>query len=212
MTGPDDEVVYFGSLEIAFDSSVLRPRAWTVEQSLWAADLLSATPAGPVLELCSGAGQIGLLAVADSQRRLLCVDLSAIACHYARRNARVAGMVERVEVREGPMDSVLREDERFALIIADPPWVRRDEVGRHPDDPLVAIDGGDDGLDLARLCLLVARRHLTPGGMVVLQVGSTDQVRRLRGDLADAGLTLLEVRERERGVLMLLDRLRDAVP
>jgi release factor glutamine methyltransferase len=54
--------------------------------------------------------------------------------------------------------------------------VPRAETGRFPDDPLLAIDGGDDGLDLARLCLTVADAHLSEEGSVLLQLGTEDQV------------------------------------
>ena len=50
------------------------------------------------------------------------------------------------------MDVVLDPHERFAVVIADPPWVPRADTGRYPEDPVLAIDGGDDGLDLARAC------------------------------------------------------------
>ncbi|MFC6341158.1 methyltransferase, partial [Nocardioides hankookensis] len=66
-------------------------------------------------------------------------------------------------------------------------------------------DGGDDGLDVARLCLGVARRHLHPDGSVVLQIGTLEQVDRLRLELAGTGLVIAEVREGERGVLVRLD-------
>ena len=193
----------FGSLRIAFDDRVLRPRAWTADQSRWAAELLAVAPPGRVLELCTGAGQIGLLTVADSDRSLVCVDLSPVACDYARRNADAAEMADRVEVREGSMDVVLAADERFALVVADPPWVRRAEVGRYPEDPLLAIDGGDDGLDVARMCIEIARRHLDPGGILVLQIGTLEQVDALRG--FGGGLEIVDVRECERGVLVRMD-------
>ncbi|WP_295656238.1 methyltransferase [uncultured Nocardioides sp.] len=198
----------FGPLEIAFDDRVLRPREWTTEQSLWAAELLRAAPQGPVLELCAGAGQIGLLAVAGSGRRLVCVDANPVACRYARVNAEAAGLAALVEVREGRLEEALGEDERFALVLADPPWVRREETGRFPDDPLLAIDGGDDGLDVARSCLKVIERHLLPTAHGLLQLGSPEQVEALRGDpwLAATGLTLAEVRPHERGVLVLVRR------
>ncbi|MBI2244007.1 MAG: methyltransferase, partial [Nocardioides sp.] len=60
------ETMGFGPLRITFDGRVLRPRPWTAAQSEWAAEILADAPAGPVLELCAGAGQIGLLAVAGS--------------------------------------------------------------------------------------------------------------------------------------------------
>ena len=64
------ERMAFGGLTIAYDDRVLRPREWTTAQSDWAAELMVTAPGGPVLELCSGAGHIGLLAVAASGRRL----------------------------------------------------------------------------------------------------------------------------------------------
>lgn len=196
------ETIAFGRLHITFDGRVLRPRSWTQAQSTWAAEIIREAPAGQVLELCAGAGQIGLLAVLGSTRCLLCVDVDPVACEFARQNAEAAGLTSRVEVREGPMDVVLREGERFAVVIADPPWVPRDDVGRYPEDPLLAIDGGPDGMDLARLCVDVARRHLLPGGVLLLQVGSVEQVDALR-EVDD--LTVTEVRWYDDGVLVRLD-------
>lgn len=192
----------FGPLQIQYDARVLEPRAWTTAQSAWAAELLGSAPAGPVLELCAGAGQIGLLAVLGSDRPLVCVDIDPVACEYARLNARAAGLAETVEVRTGPMDAVLADGERFPVVIADPPWVRSDEVDRYPEDPLRAIDGGADGLDLARHCVEVARGHLSPGGSLILQLGTARQVDALTTD----GLHVVEVRTHDRGVLVRLDR------
>ena len=81
--------------------------------------------------------------------------------------------------------------------------MRRADVVHFPEDPELAIDGGYDGLDVARLCVEVARTHLLPGGMVVLQIGTLEQVESLRGDLP--GFVVSEVRECERGVLVRLD-------
>ncbi|GIM64667.1 hypothetical protein Pve01_83890 [Planomonospora venezuelensis] len=198
----------FGSLTIAFDDRVLRPREWTAAQSDWAADLLATAPDGTVLELCAGAGHIGLLAVASSERHLLCVDANPVACDYARANALAAGMADRVEVREGRLEDALEPGELFPVIIADPPWVPREETGRFPEDPLTAIDGGDDGLDVARACLAVVDEHLAPGGSAVLQVGTRAQTDALRGEpcFTEGRLAMVEVRQQVRGVLARIDR------
>jgi len=197
----------FGILDIAYDERVLEPRPWTAEQSRWGAELLPGLPAGRVLELCSGAGQIGLLTAALSGRSLVAVDLDPVACSFARHNAARAGLD--VEVREGPLDRVLADQESFALVTADPPWVRSADTGRFPEDPLLAIDGGDDGLDLARLCLTVADAHLMDGGSVLLQLGAEDQVAEIAG-WASEHLRLRVVESRAhgtRGVVARLDRL-----
>lgn len=196
----------FGRLQIAFDDRVLRPRSWTTAQSEWAAEILESAPSGRVLELCSGAGQIGLLAVVDNERALVCVDLNPVACAYIRSNADAAGMGDRVEVREGPIVTALGALERFALVIADPPWVRRAETRRFPEDPLLAIDGGEDGMEVAWACLSAARRHLLPGGSLLLQLGTAVQVDAVRERLRRDELVLADLRWCEGGVVLRIDR------
>ena len=199
------ETTDFDGLEVEFDRRVLRPRAWTVEQSRWAALLLEDLPDGPVLELCAGAGQIGLAAVARSSRRLVCVEADPAAAAFAAANARAARMTERVEIRTARLTDALSAGERFVLAIADPPWVRRAETGRFPEDPLPAIDGGEDGLDVARACVMVIGTHLVPDGAGLLQLGSTEQVTALEPAVSDAGLRTTAVRSFRGGVVARLD-------
>jgi release factor glutamine methyltransferase len=191
----------FGPLQISYDERVLEPRPWTAAQSHWAAEVAADLPPGPMLKLCSGAGHISLLAAHLTGHRLVCVDVSPAACELTQANARAAGLGDRVEVREGDMTTVLGQDERFPLVIADPPWVTSGEVGRYPEDPLLAIDGGDDGLGLARTCLATGAAHLEPGGALVLQLGYVDQAQRLARD--ESALAMVETRQEERGVLTL---------
>ena len=75
-----------------------------------------------------------------------------------------------MEVRQGRLETAVREDEQFPVIIADPPWVPRDLTWQFPEDPLPAIDGGVDGLDVARACLAVVADHLAPEQGAVLFV------------------------------------------
>src|SRR4029079_13171822 len=110
-------VADFGGLPIAYDERVLEPRPWTTAQSYWAAEILPGLPEGPVLELCAGAGQIGLLAVLDSDRQLVCVELDNVAAAYAAGNALGAGMDGRVEIREGNLRHAVARDEFFPLIL-----------------------------------------------------------------------------------------------
>ena len=205
---PPVQLTQFGPLTIAYDARLIRPRAWTVRQSAWAAQLLADLPRGDVLELCAGAGHIGLLAVAGTERRLVLVDANPAASRYSRVNADLARPGGPVEVRSGRMEEVLAVSERFALIIADPPWVPSGLVARHPDDPVSAIDGGPDGLELVRSCLDVVSEHLADGGAAVLQVGP-DQTPAVASYVeADPALRLRVVEERvvEEGGLMHLAR------
>lgn len=201
----------FGSLTITYDSRVLVPRAWTQAQSWWAAGVLATQPAPRLLELCTGAGHIGLLAADQVAAQVVLVDIDPVACEYAERNARQVGSP--VEVRCGAMSTVVAEGETFSVIVADPPWVPTGDMGRFPDDPVTAIDGGWDGLDLARECLRVIDAHLHPTGTAILQLGNADQVRMIDDWLTTQPLDLriVEVRShRPRGELVGLRRARTA--
>lgn len=190
VVAPVTEITDFGGLAVAFDERVLRPRPWTVLQSDWARELLPSLPAGDVLELCAGVGHIGLRAVLGSDRRLLMVDRNEVACRYAGLNAQHAQLSQQVDIRCAPMERCLDPRERFALVIADPPWVPSDDCGNHPDDPLHAIDGGTDGLDLVRTALRVTGEHLLPWGAALLQVAGVDQVRAVEREVEDPALEL----------------------
>lgn len=188
-------MIRFGHLDIDFDDRVLRPRPWTARQSEWAAELLAGLPDGPVLELCSGAGQIGLLTIALVERPLVCVDANPVACDFTRANADRSGLGHLVEVREGDMEHAIDPEERFSLVIADPPWVPTAQVERYPDDPRLAIDGGEDGMLVAKKCLATIERHLSPGGAAVLQLGTAAQAQQVLEVVAGSDLSTQEVRD-----------------
>jgi release factor glutamine methyltransferase len=197
------EEVDFEGLRIRTDPDVLVPRGWTAVQARWAAELATDAPEGPILEVCAGAGHLGLLAATLTGRDLVAVDLNPVAGSLIRHNAEAAGVS--VDVRIGDMAEVLGSDEYFPVMIVDPPWVRSREVEGFPEDPVLAIDGGEDGLLLVRACLGVIAEHLAPHGAAVLQVGP-DQANEA-GVIAKAqGLLVQEVRGFPRGTLVHLVR------
>ncbi|QIK75128.1 methyltransferase [Nocardioides piscis] len=203
---PTAATMRFGELDIAYDDRLLVPREWTLAQSRWASEILRTTPPGRVLELCSGAGHIGLHAVLESDRALVCVDDAEVACDYTRRNAQAAGLAGRVEVRCARLEEALAPDERFALVVADPPWVPSGGIEQFPEDPPHAIDGGADGLDLVRAVLTVAGQHLVEGGSLLLQVGPGQEAG-VAERAGTNGLVVVDVRhEGDRGSLIRLDR------
>ncbi|MCW2527828.1 MAG: methyltransferase [Pseudonocardiales bacterium] len=166
---------HFGSLVISYDQRVLEPRPWTLMQSEWAAELCTALAPGPLLELCAGAGHIGLAAAVLANRDLVQVELDPIAAGYAKINADAAGWGARVDVRNERLEEALRHEELFTVILADPPYLPSAAIARWPEDPPGAIDGGPDGLDLIKACLVVAADHLLPGGHLLLQIAGPAQ-------------------------------------
>ncbi|MGI8678857.1 MAG: CDGSH iron-sulfur domain-containing protein [Jatrophihabitans sp.] len=203
-----ESVCRFGPLTIHYDATVLEPRPWTLLQSEWAARLAADAPAGPILELCAGAGQIGLAAAVLADRDLVQVEADPAAARFARANAARAGWDGRVDVRNDRLQVALRPGEVFPLVVADPPYLRTQDVARWPADPLTAIDGGADGLAVIRACLAVSVEHLAAGGHLVLQVAGVEQAERvaaLAAAMPGFGLhtTETQVVDDERAVLVL---------
>lgn len=200
------ELAPFGDLDIRWDRRVLRPRAWTTAQSHWAAALSPHCPDGPILELCCGAGQIGLLAAVLSGRPLVQVDRDPAATAFARVNAAEAEVPS--DIRTAALADALHADEVFGLVIFDPPYVPSARVADFPEDPVGAIDGGFDGTEQLVLGLGVALRHLHADGHLLVQARDDDQVEVVRRLLEGLGgvqspRTVLEVRDYQPGGVLL---------
>lgn len=196
----------FGPVEVTCDARVLTPRSWTLAQAAWGAAVLAGAGAGRVLELGSGTGHIGLAVAAWTGRAIVQVDACPRACELARRNADAAGV--ETEIRNTDLMAALDPGERFVLITADPPYIPSLEVGTFPEDPPHSIDGGLDGLDIARQCVLIAERHLEPGGVLILQLWNAQQARTLASEMRSASVLEVEAtwQVAEDGALLLARR------
>jgi release factor glutamine methyltransferase len=144
--------------------------------------------------LCAGAGHIGLLAaVLTGRSPLVQVDLNPNAGAFACRNAMAAGVTEH-DFRIASLDTALQPDERFPLILADPPYLPSQDVSLFPDDPIAAIDGGHDGLALIDACLRLAGTHLVDNGVLFLQVRGPSQADEVGRRVGANGMCVTETR------------------
>jgi release factor glutamine methyltransferase len=198
----------FGGLDIASDRRVLTPRTWTVVQSAWAAELAQRAQR-PILELFAGVGHIGLAAARASGLALTQIDADPVACAFARRNAARAQLLDRVSIRCAELPGAVPDDERYGVIIVDPPYIPTDRVSDHLLDPPHTIDGGPDGLGPAAAVMgLLAERQ--PDTDVLLQLGGWDQADAL-ADRLPADTRLMGVRA-ERDDRLILHLLTGAPP
>ena len=163
------------------DPRVLVPRPDTetlVEAALRIGDALAREPALRVHEACTGSGCVAVSLAADRPEwRVSASDLSAGALELARENAerlvdpgRPGG---RVEFATSDLLASVMPRGPFDLILANPPYVPSSEaealLGLGWSEPLLALDGGDDGLDLLRRLLPEAARALAPGGALLVE-------------------------------------------
>lgn len=166
----------FRYLTMAVEPGVFVPRPETEVVAQAAIDEATTVEAPVVVDLCCGAGGIGL-AVATEVRgaRVTSVDASPAAVALTSRNAATAGAD--VVVLEGDVRgrALLAElDGRVDVVVSNPPYIPPDAVPVDPEvrdhDPDLALyGGGSDGLDVPRAVIAAAVRLLRPGGLLVME-------------------------------------------
>lgn len=160
------------------DSRVLVPRPDTealVEEALVRTRHVSL--AMRALDLCTGSGCIAVsLALERPTSLVLATDRSEGALAVARDNALRLGAY-RVALARGDLYAAVPPGCRFDVVTANPPYIATGELGGlMPDvrdfEPLPALDGGVDGLDLVRRVVAGAAPWLVPGGALAVEVGA----------------------------------------
>ena len=128
-----------------------------------------------VLDLCTGSGCLAILAAhAFPLAQVDAVDISRDALDVAARNIVDYGLEDRLTLHRGDLFRPLG-DKRYDLIISNPPYVDAQGMADLPREcraePKLAFDGGADGIDIVRRILEQARRHLTPQGGLLCEIG-----------------------------------------
>lgn len=185
---------WFMELEFVVNPHVLIPRQDTEVLVEEARKLLR--PGQRVLDMCTGSGCIVLSLLYHCKgAEGTGVDISPKALETARENSRRLGIA--AEFIES--DLFAQVEGKYHMIVSNPPYIPggeidllMEEVGRY--DPRLALDGGGDGLDFYRRLLADSAGYLRPGGILLMEIGSSQgdwvqshmeaagyrQVRRLR--------------------------------
>ena len=160
----------FCGLRIAVAPGVFVPRPHTEFLVREATSL--AQPGAVVLDLCCGSGALGVALVAAlGQAELHATDIDAAAVTCARRNVAAGGHVYEGDLYE-PLPAELRG--RVDILLANAPYVPTDAIAQMPreareHEPLVALDGGADGLAMLRRVSAEAPLWLAPGGHLLVE-------------------------------------------
>ena len=159
--------------ELVSDHRALIPRPETE----YLCDLLikhyGKNPPARVLDMATGSGCIGLtLACAWKESEVMLADISEDALDLARLNTSRLGL-ERVQILRS--DLFEKVNGPFDLIVSNLPYIPSGEIPALSRevrrDPVLALDGGPDGLDIVRRFLVEAPARLAPGGRIALEVG-----------------------------------------
>ncbi len=134
-----------------------------------------------IVDLCTGSGAVGLsMAHELPAARVIATELSSEAAAVARDNAIRLGLDERFEILEGDLLEPIRSSHpdllgRVDVVLSNPPYIPSDDVPELPVDvlgfePHLALDGGPDGLDVARRIGAEALEWLVPGGLIAMEL------------------------------------------
>jgi len=164
----------FFSLDLVVTPDVLIPRPETELLVELALEKIPSDAAARVADLGTGSGAIALaIAHERPNAQVLATDASAAALTVGRGNAQRLGL-SNVEFAQGEWCVPLGE-RTFDLIASNPPYIADGDAHLDNGDlrfePALALSSGADGLDAIRTIARDARRHLVPGGWLILEHG-----------------------------------------
>lgn len=146
-----------------------------------------------VLDMCTGSGIIGISIAKECEAagipvKVTMTDISADALKLADDNAKLNNAKCEI-VRSNLFDGIRRK--KYNVIVSNPPYIPSDVIGElEPEvrdfDPLLALDGGEDGLDFYRRIVEGAPAHLKKGGRLVFEIGH-DQGEAVTSLMEDTG-------------------------
>ncbi len=154
-----------------------------------------------ILDLGVGAGVIAVtLAKELRDCSVLAVDISPKAIEVARRNAGDMKVAEKVAFRESDFFSAIAQDEKFDLILSNPPYISEKKYETLPPevlaDPKVALLAGADGLAAIKVILRDAPNYLAPSGRIMFEIGYRQ---------AEAVTRLIEKDDRYTSIIIIKD-------
>lgn len=186
----------FDGLSLTVNEAVLIPRPETellVEHVSRLIDHMEPLASPTLVDIGTGSGAIAIsLAVRHPGLSVIAVDISEEALRVARQNAARHGVEQRIIFLQGDLLQPLIDKGKSAeFIVSNPPYIPTREIESldpHVKDaePVLALDGGEDGLDCYRTIAVQLRQTLRPSGLVAFEVGM-GQAQEVRRILLDQG-------------------------
>lgn len=163
----------FMKMDLYVDENVLIPRADTeivVEEAI---KIINENNLTNILDMCTGSGAIAIaISKYTENRNITAVDISEKALEVARKNA-ISNNTTAIEFICSDMFENVTG--KYDLIISNPPYIQKNVIESLDEnvkkEPILALDGGDDGLDFYRNLENNAYEYLNENGYLVLEIG-----------------------------------------
>ncbi len=197
---------WFAGLNFYVDERVIIPRSPIAELledefSPW----VEQENVEAILDLCTGSGCIAISAsFTFPNARVDAVDISPSALEVAKINVERFGLEENVTLIQSDLFTGLA-GKKYDIIISNPPYVSKAEYDALPPEyakePEQSLLCGDDGLDVVRRILAKAADHLTATGILVVEVGFSQEI--VEAEFAGVPFTWLQFENGGEGVFLL---------
>jgi len=162
---------YFYGLEFYVDNNVLTPRSETELLVDNAIDIIKQKNNAKVLDLCTGSGAIACAIKKNCRADVDAVDISSKAIKIAKKNAKDLNL----DINIFKSDMFTNINSRYDVIVSNPPYIETEvcktlEREVKDNDPIISLDGGEDGLKFYRE---IARNmcFLNEDGVLLLEIG-----------------------------------------
>ena len=141
-----------------------------------------------ILDIGTGTGCIIISLLSELKNSTgIAVDISREAIIVAKKNACKFKLSNRIKFLHKPFEKLYRK--KFDLIVSNPPYIRRKDIKNLSDDikkfePKMALDGGNDGLDLIKKIIYKSKKILKINGTLALEIGN-EQIDKVSKILTD---------------------------
>ena len=129
-----------------------------------------------ILDIGTGTGCIIIsLLIELKNSKGIAVDISKEAITVAMKNANKFNLSDRIKFLHNPFKEFYGK--KFDLIVSNPPYIKRKDIKNLSDDikkfePKMALDGGNDGLDLTKKIIYKSKKILKINGTLALEIGN----------------------------------------
>ncbi|MBP3541122.1 MAG: peptide chain release factor N(5)-glutamine methyltransferase [Clostridia bacterium] len=188
---------WFYGRRFSVDHRVLIPRQETESLCQLGINRLKGLPSPTVLDMCTGSGAIAVTLKKECPKaQVSAADLSHDALAIARKNA--ADNQASVTFYQGDLFAAIPAGMCFDLILSNPPYIPSEDCktlqAEVMQEPVMALDGGDDGLDFYRRLAAESPAYLRADGWLMVEIGS-QQARDVSALFAEAGFSDVKVHQ-----------------
>ena len=168
----------FMGLQFYINENVLIPRPDTETLAEAVLKHVGADPVSAhcrtILDLCTGSGAIAVsLAKRIPNAKVTATDVSPKTLKVAEKNAKINGVVDKIKFIESDMFN--KVSGKYDIIVSNPPYIDKEHMKslskEVKKEPLIALDGGEDGLKFYRIITEEGKKYLNDNGWLFLEIG-----------------------------------------